>query len=188
MDAIEAIRTRRSMPLAEGGIPRELVEELIELATCAPNHRLTEPWRFTIVEGGGLEQLGRFWGAQAAAKAEPAQRDKIIDNEVRKLKRAPIVIVVSTRTAADPEMAEEDFAATAAAVENILVAAHARGLAGMWRTGKMVHDPEVKRYLGLDPSDRIVASIYLGQTALAEAKPMPRQVASVIRWMDGAPV
>ncbi|HLH76397.1 MAG TPA: nitroreductase [Candidatus Binataceae bacterium] len=174
------------MPLAEGRVPREVVEELIELATCAPNHRLTEPWRFTIVEGDGLEHLGRFWGARTAAKAEPAQRDKIIDNEVRKLKRAPLVIVVSTRTADDPEMAEEDFAATAAAVENILVAAHARGLAAMWRTGKMVHDPEVKRYLGLDPSDRIVASIYLGHTALAEAKPMPRQLTSVIRWIDGA--
>jgi nitroreductase len=186
MDAIEAIRSRRSLPLAEGEVPRQVIEELIELATCAPNHRLTEPWRFTVITGTQRERLGRLWGQRAAANADPLQRDKIVENEIRKLYRAPAIVVVSTRSDPNPEIAEEDFAATAAAVENMLLAANARGLAAMWRTGRMVHDPEVKKFLGLDPGDKIVASIYLGSKALAEAKPMPRKVAELIHWMDGS--
>lgn len=185
MDAIMAIRTRRSIALAEGEVPRETIHELIELATSAPNHRLTEPWIFTLIGGPERERLGRFWGELAAARVDPAQHDKTIAAEVKKVLRAPTLIIVSTRTDQDTVVAEEDFAATAAAVQNLLIAAHARGLAAMWRTGKMVHSAEVKTFLGLNPTDRIVATIYLGQTALAEATPVPRKVDSVMRWMGG---
>lgn len=185
MDAILAIRTRRSVALAEGEVPRETIHELIELATSAPNHRLTEPWTFTIISGSERERLGRAWGELVAARVDPAQRDKTIEGEVKKVLRAPTLIIVSTRTDPEPVVAEEDFAATAAAIQNLLVAAHARGLAAMWRTGKMVHSAEVKTFLGLDPADRIVGTIYLGQTALAEGKPVARKVDAVMRWIGG---
>ncbi|MGH7907145.1 MAG: nitroreductase family protein [Candidatus Binataceae bacterium] len=186
MDVIEAIRTRRSIGRVEGELTREQISELIELATCAPNHHLTEPWRFTILTGAAREHLGRIWAERAAAQSDPAMREKLLANEAKKPLRAPALVVVSTRTDPNPIVAEEDFAATSAAVQNLLLAAHCRGLGAMWRTGKIVHDGEVKKFLGLDADDRIVAMVYLGRTAMVEPEAAPRGVDSVTRWIDGA--
>jgi len=185
MDAITAIRTRRSVGRPLGDVPPATVEGLIELATCAPNHHLTEPWRFTIVAGEERDQLGRLWGslwAQSQGLEGDARRESIARDQA-KLARAPQQVIVSTRTDDDPVVAEEDFAATAAAVQNFLLAAHARNLAAMWRTGPMIHDPAIKAFLGLNPRDRIVATIYLGSSAAAQAPPRPRRNQSITHWL-----
>lgn len=171
-----------------GELSRETIRELIELATLAPNHRMTEPWRFTVVTGAARERLGRFWAERAAANVDPATRDAFIAGESKKPLRAPTLVIVSTRTDANPEIAEEDFAATSAAVENLLIAAQSKGIYTGWKTGKMIHDPEVKRYLGLDPGDRIVGTIYMGTEALDDAKNRPRKLDDVITWMSDAEV
>ena len=189
MDAIEAIRSRRSAPRLGGAVARDRIAELIALATCAPNHRLTEPWRFTVVTGDARERLGRLWGTRSAdARAFTGEeRERAIARDVEKLLRAPVLIIVSTRTDGDPVVAEEDFAASAAAVQNILIGAHAHGLGAMWRTGGMVHDPEVKVALGLDERDRIVATIYLGDPCGSLAPERPRAL-PIVWWGDSSPV
>jgi nitroreductase len=184
MEVIDAIRSRRSIGRMDGEVSRELIRELVALATCAPNHHLTEPWRFTILSGAARERMGRIWGERAAAAAaDPALADKLRENEPRKLLRAPNLIVVSTRTDPNPIVAEEDFAATAAAVQNLLLAAHSRGLAAIWRTGKMVHDDGVKAFLGLDAADRIVGIVYLGSIPMVEPEGQERAVDNVIQWI-----
>jgi nitroreductase len=80
--------------------------------------------------------------------------------------------------------AEEDLTATAAAVQNLLLAAHAKGLSAAWKTGKIVYNLEVKRFLGLDPSDRVIAVVYLGALASEESTPRTRNVDSSITWLD----
>jgi nitroreductase len=190
VDILAAIRSRRSVGKLAGEVPREVVRELIEAATCAPNHHLTEPWRFTVFTGEARERLGRFWGEVAArdAGAQGAQRDAIVAAESRKLLRAPVVIVVSTRTDPDPVIAAEDHSATAAAIENLLLAAEAHGYAAMWRTGKMAYAPETLHYLGLEPHDRIIGVVYVGEPATApRLRPQQRDVDRVIRWVDGGP-
>jgi len=184
MDVVEAIRTRRSVGRLQGEIANGVIRELIELATWAPNHRLTEPWRFTVVAGTERERLGRFWGeiVAAAAGLEGAQREESIRREIGKLLRAPVLIVVSARTDPDPVVADEDLAATAAAVQNLLLGANARGLGAMWRTGQIVRDPSVKLFLGLAPSDRIVAIVNLGEPAMEVPSPRPRDLDGVIHW------
>lgn len=184
MTVIEAIRARRTVGKMSGEIPRETIRELIGLATLAPNHRMTEPWRFTVITGTARERLGRFWAERAAANIDPGARDAFIAGESKKPLRAPTLIIVSTRTDANEEIAEEDFAATSAAVQNLLIAAQSRDIYTGWKTGKMVHDPEVKKYLGLDPSDRIVGTIYMGTEALDEAKNRPRKLDDVITWLS----
>jgi nitroreductase len=185
MDVIQAIRTRRSVSRLAGDIPPEVVRELVELATWAPNHRLTEPWRFTVVSGDARRRLATFWGEIAAREAaEDAQRDEHAKRAAEKVLRAPVLIVVSTRTDSDPVVAEEDFAATAAAVQNILLAAWALGYGAMWRTGGMVRHPAVKEFLGLDSSDRIVSVVYLGLAAVDPPPPRPRDVDAVFRWLE----
>lgn len=186
MDVIQAIRTRRSVGRLAGDIPPEVVRELVELATWAPNHRLTEPWRFTVVSGDARQRLATLWGEIAAREAgvEDAQRDEHAKRAAEKVLRAPVLVVVSTRTDGDPVVAEEDFAATAAAVQNMLLAAWALGYGAMWRTGTMVRHPAVKDFLGLDPTDRIVSVVYLGLAATNPPPARPRDVDAVFRWLE----
>ncbi|MGH7659474.1 MAG: nitroreductase family protein [Vulcanimicrobiaceae bacterium] len=181
----DVIRNRRSIGRAIGAVPREEIEELVELASWAPNHRLTQPWRFTVLAGEARERYGRFWAelrAQQLALAEE-KRSGFIEGESRKPLRAPSLIVVSTRTDPDPVVATEDFAATAAAVQNFLLASTARGYASMWRTGDAAYSTDVKRYLGIDESDRIVAFVYLGREADVDSKPAARN-SPPIHWME----
>jgi nitroreductase len=188
METLEAIRTRRTVGKSTGDVPRETITELIEAATWAPNHKLTQPWRFTVLTGSSREKLGEIWGREAAAKADADKRDAVMEGEAKKPLRAPCVIVVSVRTDANPVTAEEDLTATAAAVQNLLLAAHAKGLSAAWKTGKIVYNAAVKRFLGLDESDRVIAFVYLGAVAKEEALPRDRNVASTITWLGEAGV
>jgi nitroreductase len=186
MELLEAIMTRRTIGKSTGEIPRETIAELIEAAVWAPNHKMTQPWRFSVVSGDAREQLGRVW-AQAAVSSVPLeQRETFLAGETKKLSRAPYVIVVSLRTDDNAIVAEEDLTATAAAVQNLLLAAHAKGLAAAWKSGKICYSGEVKRFLDLDPSDRIIALVYLGAVAMEEPKIKPRDVAGAIRWIGDA--
>jgi nitroreductase len=186
MDVMEAIRTRRTIGKSTGDVSRAAIRELIEAATWAPNHKLTQPWKFHVLTGTARERLGTVWATAAAAKADPAARAAVLEGEAKKPLRAPVVIVVSTRTDASPITAEEDLTATAAAVQNMLLAAHASGLCAAWKTGKICYSLEVKAFLGLDPDDRIVGFVYLGATASEDAIARDRNVDSTITWLDEA--
>jgi nitroreductase len=188
MDTLEAIRTRRTIGKSMGDVPRETIAELIEAATLAPNHKLTQPWRFAVLTGAARERLGEIWAREATANVDPAARAAMFEGESKKPLRSPALIVVSTRTDADPVTAEEDIVATAAAVQNILLAAHAKGLSAAWKTGKIVHSAEVKNFLGFDPSDRIIAIVYLGARAKEEPGGRERRSATPITWLDETPV
>jgi nitroreductase len=186
MDLIDALRSRRSIKQLEGDVSDADLRELIELATWAPNHRMTEPWRFTILRGAARDRFGAL-GAEILGRDSNLTgeaREIALRREAGKALRAPVIVAVSTRTDADPVIAEEDFAATAAAVQNMLLAAPARGYGAMWRTGDLAHRSETKAFLGLDPSDRIVAFVYVGKPVDSAPAPRPREVEGVIRRLD----
>jgi nitroreductase len=185
MDVLDAIRTRRSIGRVDGDVDDAVVRALIEAAVWAPNHRLTQPWRFTVLRGTAREELGRCWGEQCSQhvelRDEPLRRFQ--EKEATKPLRAPVLVVVSARNDPDPVTAEEDFAATAAAVQNLLLAAVARDIGAIWRTGAMAHDPAIKAFLGLAADDRIVGIVYLGKPAMDSPRAQPRRVDEVICWM-----
>lgn len=119
MDVETAIRTRRThKAFGPEPLPREQLEELFELATWAPNHHLTAPWRFRVVGPATLARLKDAAGPEGAAK----------------LDRCPTLVVVSAAASEDPVQSEEDLHTTAVAAYIVLLAAHARGLAGYWRS------------------------------------------------------
>jgi nitroreductase len=183
MELLEAITTRRTIGTSAGDVPRETIVELIEAATWAPNHKMTQPWRFTVLTGDARSELGRVWAESAALTMPEEQRPAFIAGESRKVLRAPVLILVSVRTDPTPIVADEDLTATAAAVQNLLLAAHAKGLAAGWKSGRILYSDAVKQYLGLDLTDRLIAIVYLGATT-SEAPPIkPRNVESVIRWL-----
>lgn len=142
-----AIRSRRTHKRFGGEpVPRELVEELLELARWAPNHHVTQPWRFRVL---GPESLARL-----AATGKPG--------ELEKLSRAPTLVVASAKLTGDEHQDHEDVLATACAVYIVLLAAHARGLASYWRTPKLLQSPEGQAAVGIGADEQFVALIHLG--------------------------
>src|SRR3954453_10764286 len=162
MDVETAIRTRRThKAFAPEPLPREEIEELLELARWAPNHHLTAPWRFRVLGPGALERLKRAAGPEGAAK----------------LSRAPTLIVASAVLGGDPVQEEEDLHATAVASYIVLLGAHARGLAGYWRTPSLLRGEGGRPAVGLPAEERFVGLLHLGhprqQARCAPQRPPP---------------
>jgi nitroreductase len=119
--------------------------------------------------------------AQSLKRREPDAPEGKLDAERKKPLRAPLVVVVAAAVKENPKVPDiEQVVAAGAAAQNMLVAAHALGLGGFWRTGATAYDPEVKRALGLAEQDAIVGFIYLGHVALA-GKASPTDTAAVTR-------
>ena len=118
MDAFaELVRSRRThKSFGPDPVPPETLDELLELARWAPNHHRTNPWRFRVV---GPETLARL--KQAAGPAEAP-----------KLDRARTLVLASCVVSGDLQQDLEDVCASSCAIHNVLLAAHARGLAGYW--------------------------------------------------------
>jgi nitroreductase len=162
---LEAIASRRSVGrLLPDPLPRETVEELLAAAVAAPNHHLTAPWRFVVLAGDARREVGEAH-ARAVARAKPDLPPEGLAKEAARLERAPVVVAAIVLGADDPVQAREDRDAVAAAIENLLLAAHGGGLGAMWRTGAMVDEPEVREALGLAPGDAVVGFVYLGRPA-----------------------
>lgn len=160
---LRAILSRRSVGrVSPDPLPRDVVEELLAAAASAPNHHLTGPWRFIVLAGDARREVGEAH-ARAARRERPDFTDEAFDKDSRRLERAPVVIVCCVSPGDDPVKAREDRDAVAAAIENLLLAAQARGLGAMWRTGAMADEPEVRDALGLAPRDAIVGFVYLGR-------------------------
>jgi nitroreductase len=168
LDVIRAIETRRSIGrVKQEPVPRELIERILESGVHAPNHRITEPWRFHVFSGKGRGELARVRAeiARLQAEAEGESEEMAagrISRERKKAFRAPVVIAVISEAGRDEVETLENYAACAAAVQNMQLTAHALGLAAMWRTGPIVYHQEMRRFFGLKENDRIVAHVYLG--------------------------
>lgn len=148
VDVETAIRTRRThKAFGPEPLAREEILGLLDLARWAPNHHLTAPWRFRVVGPEALARLKQVAGPEGAAK----------------LDRAPTLIVVSCVLGADPVQNEEDLHTTAVASYIVLLAAHARGLAGYWRTPGLLHDAGGRRAVGLSDQERFVGLLHLGR-------------------------
>ena len=163
MDTLKAIFTRQSVPVVRPDpVPRALVERLLAAAVQAPNHYHVRPWRFVVLQGPARERLGDVF-AEILREKQPDLPAAALDKERAKPLRAPLLIVVGVDLADDPRVIEqENLCATAAAVENLLLAAHALGLAGMWRTGAPAYDPRVKTFLGFQDGQPLIGFLYLG--------------------------
>ncbi len=182
MDLFDALATRRTAGAFNDRVPpRALVERIIEAATWAPNHRRTEPWRFVVLAG---EERVRFGEHLAAAMRADGVADKVIDSTRTKVVRSPILVVVAQQGSPDDAVRDlEDYAACCCATENLLLAAHAEGLAAKWSTGEMATMPAAFEYLGLMPADRVVGYIYLGYAADAGAPPKhAERTPAVVSW------
>jgi nitroreductase len=149
-------------------VPREALLELLAVAALAPNHHLTQPWRFRVV------------GPQALAALQAAAGEK----EAAKLERAPTLVVASAALSGDLVSDEEDVCATAAAIELVLLAATERGLATYWRTPGVLRTRKGREALGIPGGERVLGLLHFGPP---EREPAPREREPVEAYVEFLP-
>jgi nitroreductase len=181
METFEAIMTRRSVGKTTDEVPdRTVIEKLIAAAVAAPNHHLTEPWRFIVLTGDALKALGDAWAAaeERAGGNPDAARDKT--------QRAPVILVVIERPRlSHPKVVEvEEHHAVGAAIQNVLLAGHDMGLAAMLRTGPAARFEEVRNYLDLADEEFVAGFIYIGYPPEDYERKAPRKspIAELTEW------
>jgi nitroreductase len=157
----ELARARRTSLLldADRPVPAELVDRLLQVATWAPNHKRTWPWRFAVVTGPGRARLGELVAVHEERKGSDEAK---VAKARGKYLRAPVVVLVGSAWQPSEIRRIEDRDAVAAGVQNLLLGATAAGLASHWATGDWMADSDVKAFAGLAPDDELVALVYLG--------------------------
>lgn len=165
MDALEAIRTRVMRPKVSSDEPaRAEIEELLEAAVRAPTHHLTQPWRFYVLAGSSRRLLAN--AIVAASMAAWTDEQAAREDAEKKVGRAPVIVVFTCLPGEGPDIVEvEEIASVAMAIQNFLLAAHAKGIGAMLRTGPAAYHPAIREQLGLDPRESVVGFVYLGYPA-----------------------
>ena len=177
----EVIRTRRTSLLVDPDdeVPEELLSLLIDLATWAPNHKRTWPWRFTVLTGDARYRFGH-------ALASVAEREGIPPDKVAKLPtkyaRSPAVVLVWVAVDPQPVRAREDRDAVAAAVQNLLLAATSFGLGNFWATIPEVLEDAARHFAGVDHDHDLVALVYLGWPTGTSAA--PERPPAQVTWLS----
>jgi nitroreductase len=142
----DAIRSRRTHKVyRREPVPRETLEQLLELARWAPNHHLTNPWRFRVLGPASLERL-----KQAAPDG------------AAKLDRAPTLVACSVLQTGDELQDIEDICAGACAVYAVMLAAHERDIATYWRSPKALREPAGRSALGIGDDEHVLGLLHLG--------------------------
>ena len=166
MEALEAVLTRQSVApafLVEPAPDDVALERILAAGASAPDHGKLRPWRFILIRGEARERLGAVF-VDALLKRQPDAPQAAVEQERTRPLRAPLLIAVAARVAKEhPKIPEiEQILSTAAAAQNILLAAHAQGFGAKWLTGPNAYDEHVKQALGLTPDDRLIGFIHLG--------------------------
>ena len=172
MELEHAIRSRRTHKVfAPQPVEPEVLGELFELARWAPNHHLTNPWRFRVLGTVTRERL-----MQLAESEQPGSAVK--------LRRAPTLVAVTTQRSGDQAQDREDELATGVAAYLVLLGAHARGLAGYWRTVALLDDPRGRDIVGLGPQETPIGLLYLGQPVQEQRVPERAPLSEVVAYLE----
>ena len=164
MKIYDAILTRRTIKdFKPQPVPGDVLDRALSAGIWAQNHKLTEPWRFTV--------LGPQTHAALAS----------IDG---KLATKPAIVAVTYRLSPDLSQRHEDYAAVCCAIQNIQLAAWADGLGMQWSTGRTAMSPQAHALLGLSATEEeMVGLLYFGYPASVPKPQARKPLAEVTRWL-----
>lgn len=173
-------RSRRTSLAMESNrsVDDDIIDQLCELASWAPSHKRTWPWRFASFTGDGRLRLGTTM-ATDMADADFGDETKRAKTQNKYL-RAPAVVVVGCEPHPNEMLHAENRDAVAAAIQTLLLGATALGLASFWSTPALTHPPKVLDLCSFSPDDRIVGVIYLGWPSGTSPAP-EREPVEVVR-------
>lgn len=190
MTVYDAILTRRSIKdFKPDAVPAELLEKVLAAGLWAQNHRMTQPWRFTILGPEThrklVEQYAQMQADSLAAHSTPEQRQLAYDKGLKKLAAKPYMVAVSSIIAPDADVRREDYGAISCAIQNIQLAAWGEGLGMQWSTGKFTTQPSTYELLKIDPVlQEIVGILFFGFPAQVPAANPRKSLHEVSQWLD----
>ena len=161
LSVYQAIYQRRmAWRFKDTPVSRETIARLLDTAVWAPNHRLTEPCRFFVLE---KDTDARKEAAQAAYdySLEGGSKGRA-DAAREKILAPPVLIYVYSKPGDNDEATRENYATVCCAVQNMSLAAVAEGLAVTWETGRTTRSPELRKILGAKKKWQMVGVLSVG--------------------------
>ncbi len=189
MTVLEAITTRRSIvQMKPDSVPRELVARLLDAAVWTPNHRLTEPWQFFVLEGEAkhrFAEIRREFRRATLPNPEMPEVQPALARLYQDTVATPVIIIVTSHIHDDPELREEDFWATFGATYAFMLGAWSVGLGTYFRTGTFRDYPPLRTLVNLPEDRRILGVLSVGYPA---AVPQKRRTPAADKtvWLDRA--
>ena len=186
MNVSDAIAQRRSIKkFQDRPVTREEIEALLDAAVLAPNHHLTQPWRFYVLGPESRRRYGLALGERKARKLPDADAASAVrEKTAAEYYAFPAVIAVAQVLHEAPETREEAYAAVMQAVANIRLAAVGRGRGSHMRTGAVMDDPAARAAVGVREGERIVAMVSVGVPAEVPPPKTRQGAAAVTTWTD----
>lgn len=199
MDLHAFLRSRRSVRrFKQDPIPDSTIQRILSTAVCAPSAHNRQPWRFCVLSSAGAK--ARLADAMAADFRRDLQRDRLPAEDVEKrvetsrarINTSPVVVVMcmdvsemdlypdTRRQEAERIMAIQS---TAAAGLQLLLAAQAEGLAGVWTCGPLFAPDTVRTALGLDSAWEPQAMFFLGHPDQEPREKDCKPLEAVVRWL-----
>ncbi len=184
----ELVRVRRSVFPDQFDttrkVPDEIIRQIVENATWAPNHGHTEPWEFTIINGEGLKKLASFQSELYKEAGADFNEGKYIKLQNQPLKASHIISIGMKRTTTKRIPEIEDIEAVACAVQNIYLSVTAYGLGGYWTTGGITYVEKAKEFFGLGEEDKLLGFFYIGYIAVPSPSAKRKPFDEKVKWMS----
>lgn len=188
-DLSDLIRDRRTIypkDYTARVVQRDIIERLLQNATWAPNHGMTQPWRFTVFTGAGRERLSTFLGEEYR-RITPAEKflQRKFDNVTQRPLQASVVIALGMQRDPNGKISElEEMLAMACAVQNMHLTCTAYGLGGFWATGAALTGTGMREFLGLGPEDRCLGLFFVGYPATEWPKGYRKPYQDLVKWIE----
>ena len=181
------IRKRRSIQPAlytDKPIERAVIEEILENANWAPNHRKTEPWRFKVFQGDALQRLSDYLGDWYEKHTPEAKYSEI---KLKKTRQKPLqsscVIAICMQRSPDAKPPEwEEISAVACAVQNMWLTCTDYGIGSYWSSPSSITTAD--DFLGLKEGERCLGLFYMGYAKEVVLTSTRRPIADKVEWLD----
>ena len=184
----KTIRQRRSVypdQFRDGPIPNEIINEMLENANWAPNHKKTEPWRFRVFKGAALERLSSYLGRYYKENTPPEKySEKKYEKTIQKPLKSGCVIAICMQRDEQERLPEwEEIAAVSCAVQNLWLTCATYDIGGYWSSPKSI--TQAKDLLQLGPKEKCLGLFYMGFLKDATETPRERKpIADKVIWFD----
>ncbi len=185
----QIIRSRRSTkPRLFNGhkIEDEIIWKILENANWAPNHGLTQPWRYKVFTDSGLKKLADFQAdlykkITPSDKFQPEKCDRLKTNV---LKSSHVIVICMQRQTTEKIPEIEEIEAVACSVQNMALTAAAYEICSFWGSGGITYTEELKNFLGLAAKDKCLGYLYLGYSDNPCTKSRREPIKDKVEWFD----
>lgn len=180
-----AARRRSIKEFTDRSVSREEIEALLDVMVQAPNHRMTQPWRVYVLGPVARRRYGAALGERKTKRVEDAEAGRRVVEKVASQHEAlPAMIAIAVQRHEDPEIREEDYAATWMGIQNVLLAADEAGLGTHIKTGAVMDDPRARAAVGVPQGERIVAMVNLGEPASVPDPKARLSASEITTWVN----